>query len=38
MRRKRRNGLSLKDFLAEELSDPGVREHYLAAKAEWLTT
>lgn len=36
MKQKKRNGLSLKDFLAEELSNPDVRGHYLAAKAEWL--
>ncbi|HBL16551.1 MAG: hypothetical protein A2X36_07955 [Elusimicrobia bacterium GWA2_69_24] len=35
---KRRTGLSLADFLAEELRDPEVREHYEAAKAEWLVS
>lgn len=34
--KKARNGLSLKDFLAEELADPEVSGHYLAEKAEWL--
>jgi len=36
MNRKNRNGLALKNFLAEELTDPEVRGHYFAAKAEWL--
>lgn len=36
MKRKDRNGLPLSKFLAEELSDNGVRKHYQAAKAEWL--
>lgn len=36
MKKRIRNGLSLKDFLAEELADPEVRGHCLAEKAEWL--
>jgi DNA-binding XRE family transcriptional regulator len=33
---KDRNGLSLQQFLKEELADPEVRKHYEEAKAEWL--
>jgi len=36
MRKRDRNGLPLREFLKEELSDPEIRKHYEAAKAEWL--
>ena len=36
MKKKDRNGLSLAEFLKEELADPEVRKHFEAAKAEWL--